>query len=229
MNNEISELPKIRNQEEMKRKQSAIIYATNLLFSYGEKTVIDDISFSLAQGEHIGIIGESGCGKSTLLRLIAGLMPADSGTLEVNGESTPEKIRKQISMVFQEPKLMPLTIRENITLGREIANEKLQKILEATKLFDWINTLPEGIDTYIGNKADELSGGQAQRIAIARAMAKDSPIILLDEPTSSLDKETAREVIEAIHELTKEKTVIAVTHQPELLAGFDSNRINVSK
>lgn len=200
-----------------------IIIGKNITFSYNNKIILDNQSFTFHKGEHIGIIGESGSGKSTFLKLISGLLNPESGELVVDGENEPVNITKKISMVMQDACIMPLTIRENILLGKTVDEEKFDQIIRASKLSDWISTLENGIDTYLGDRANELSGGQAQRIAIARAMVKDSNIILLDEPTSSLDKETSEEVLESLDNLTKDKTVIHVTHQPNLLKGY--NRI----
>ncbi len=199
-----------------------IIYAENLTFSYKGKKIIDNQSFEFYEGERIGIVGESGSGKSTFLRLLAGLLSPDEGVINVSGETKSDEIMKKISMVMQDAMIMPLTIRENITLGKEISDEKLNEILKAIKLDAWVSSLEKGVDTYLGDRANELSGGQAQRISIARAMLKDSDIILLDEPTSSLDKETSKEVLESLDVLTtKGKTVVHVTHQTDLLNGYD--------
>lgn len=203
-----------------KEDNKDIIIGQNITFSYKDRIILDNQSFSFKKGEHIGIIGESGSGKSTFLKLLAGLLTPSSGTLSVDSESDPAKIMKKISMVMQDAMIMPLTIRENIALGKEIKKERMDEIIKATRLDLWTDSLPEGIDTYLGERADELSGGQAQRIAIARAIAKDADIILLDEPTSSLDKDTIKDVMEALETLTDGKTVIHVTHQTELLKGY---------
>lgn len=198
-----------------------IIYAENLTFSYKGKKIIDNQNFEFYEGERIGIVGESGSGKSTFLRLLAGLLSPDEGVINVSGETKSDEMMKKISMVMQDAMIMPLTIRENITLGKEISDEKLNEILKAIKLDAWVSSLEKGVDTYLGDRANELSGGQAQRISIARAMLKDSDIILLDEPTSSLDRETSKEVLESLDVLTKGKTVVHVTHQTDLLNGYD--------
>lgn len=199
----------------------SIIVLENITFKYGEKTIIDDVSLNVKRGEHIGIVGESGCGKSTLLRIIAGLRKQTSGRITVAGESEPDRITAGVSMVMQRPMLMPLSVRDNILLGHEIPKEKLDYIVRASCLDSWIETLPDGTDTYLGDNADELSGGQAQRIAIARAMAKDTDIVILDEPTSALDNDTTSEILEALEHITTDKTVIHVTHRVEHLKGYD--------
>lgn len=203
-------------------KEIAVL-GENISFYYKERMVLDNLSFSFYKGEHIGIVGESGCGKSTLLKLISGLLLPTKGTLKVNGATTPEEIRKQISPVMQEPMIMPLSVRENISLGHFVSDERIKDILKATMLTEWVDSLPQGVDTYLGNQANELSGGQAQRISIARAMAKNTDIILLDEPTSALDRTTGEGMLEALCEFFEGKTVIHVTHQTEMLKGY--NRI----
>lgn len=199
------------------------VSAQNLYFSYHDKLILDNLSFSFNRGDHIGIIGESGCGKSTLLKIIAGLLSPDKGTVNVNGVTEPSALHKQVSMVMQDAMIMPFSVYENITLGHDVSTERINEIIEATRLSTWISSLPDGINTYLGNRGNELSGGQAARVAIARAMVKNSDIILLDEPTAALDRNTGEGVIEALNNLTSGKTVITVTHQPELLNGY--NRI----
>ena len=198
-----------------------MIELKNVSFEYENTAIFENLSLSVAEGEKIGIIGESGCGKSTLLKLMAGLYVPSSGVISVDGVSRPDEIIKKISVVMQSPMLLPLSIIENITMGHEYEKEKIEKIIESANLKKWIDSLPEGLDTYLGDRADELSGGQAQRIAIARAMFKDANILLLDEPTSALDGENAASVLEAISHFTHDKTVVHVTHRKELLEGYD--------
>ncbi|MCR4648278.1 MAG: ATP-binding cassette domain-containing protein [Lachnospiraceae bacterium] len=198
-----------------------MIELKNLSFTYENKEVFKNLSLKVKKGEKVGIIGESGCGKSTLLRLMAGLYEPSSGEMIIDGENIPEKIIRKVSVIMQSPMLLPMSIRENITMGHEVSEDKLKKILEDANIKKWIDSLPEGIETYLGDRADELSGGQAQRIAIARAMCKDTEILLLDEPTSALDGENAASVLEALDRFSIGKTVIHVTHRKEHLNGYD--------
>lgn len=200
--------------------EKPVILGNKVKCAYRDRIVLDSVDFAVFRGEHVGIVGESGCGKSTLLKLIAGLLEPQEGSISVAGEQSPELIRRKVSMVMQDAMIMPFTVRENILLGHAVTDERLQRILTAARLGAWLETLPDGVDTYLGNRANELSGGQAQRIAIARAMAKNSDIILLDEPTSALDRATGESVMEALSKLTEGKTVIHVTHQPDLLRGY---------
>lgn len=198
-----------------------MITLKTISFTYENKPVFENLSLYIKDNEKVGIIGESGCGKSTLLKILAGLNRPTSGEIDVDGEKEPEGIIKKVSVVLQSPMLLPLSILENITMGHVYDEGKIEKIIEAANIKKWIDSLPEGINTYLGDRADELSGGQAQRIAIARAMFKETDILLLDEPTSALDKENVQSVLDSINRFSKGKTVIHVTHQRELLEGYD--------
>ena len=198
-----------------------MIKLQNISFSYGEQQVLHNITLNIEKGQKIGIIGESGCGKSTLLKILAGLYVPTSGIIEVCGKTDPKEISKCVSVVMQTPMLLPLSIYENITLGHDYPADHIDQVCKMANIKNWIDSLPEGINTYLGNSADELSGGQAQRIAIARAMCKNADILLLDEPTSALDKDTTASVLESIKEFSADKTVIHVTHQAAHLEGYD--------
>lgn len=192
-------------------------------FSYGEKMVLEDVNLHVDTGEFVGIVGGSGGGKSTLLKLLSGLYEPDNGVIRVSGMTKPQEIRGQVAMVMQSPMLFPTSIRENITCGHRMEERNIMKACEAAKLLEWIDTLPDGLDSYVGERESKVSGGQAQRIAIARAIAKDAKVILLDEATSALDSDTRSAVLEALIQLTKGKTVVHVTHQQETLK--DCHRI----
>lgn len=190
-------------------------------FCYGEKKILDNISLTVREKEHIGILGGSGSGKSTLLKLLAGLYTVKEGHCEVAGETTPDRMRKKVAMVMQTPGLFPLSIRENITCGHPIPEEKVWEAVRAAQLEEWVRELPDGLDSLVGERGGNISGGQAQRIAIARAIAKDAPVVLLDEPTSALDGETADALLRAMERLTEGKTVIHVTHREETIQTYD--------
>lgn len=198
-----------------------MISLQDVSFKYENITVFEDISLNVEKGEKIGIVGESGCGKSTLLKIMAGLYKPTSGKVFVDGEAEPAGIIKKVSIVMQSPMLLPMTILENITMGHEYSKQWINHVCEAANLSKWIESLPEGINTYLGDRSDELSGGQAQRVAIARAMCKDSSVLLLDEPTSALDEDNTASVLEALKLNFVDKTVVHVTHRPEHLTGYD--------
>lgn len=186
-------------------------------FSYAHVAVLRDLSLQVRTGEHIAVTGDSGCGKSTLLRLLAGLYPPESGYVSVAGERLPERIRARVAPVMQRSSLFPLSIRDNITCGHDIPEERLREACRNAGLDAWLRGLPEGLDTSVGERGGQVSGGQAQRIQIARALCKDAPVLLLDEPVSALDRETGSAVLRALHGMTENRTVIHVTHHPETL------------
>ena len=197
------------------------VRAENVSFGYGERAVLRHLSLTVATGERIGILGVSGGGKSTLLKLLSGLYVPQEGFVEAHGERAPAAIRKQVAMVLQSAALFPASIRENITCGHPMAEETIARACEAAQLSAWIATLPEGLDAFVGERGGKVSGGQAQRIAIARAIAKDAPVILLDEATSALDHDTGSAVLAALSNLTLGKTVIHVSHQSGTFEGYD--------
>ncbi|MDE6940300.1 MAG: ATP-binding cassette domain-containing protein [Lachnospiraceae bacterium] len=179
--------------------------------------VIKNLSLRAQPGEHIGIVGNSGCGKSTLLKILAGLYEPDCGTAVIAGEHFPERIRKQVALVMQNNSLFPLSIRDNITCGHNISEELVWSACQNASLTKWIETLPDGLDTNVGERGNQVSGGQAQRIQIARALCKNAPVILLDEPVSALDQDTGYCVLDTLRKLTDGRTVIHVTHHRETL------------
>ncbi len=189
----------------------------DISFSYEGHRVIRNLSLGAESGEHIGIVGESGCGKSTVLKILAGLYEPDCGKIMIAGERSPEKIRRRTAFVMQRSSLFPLSIRDNITCGHDIPEEKVWAACENASLANWIEKLPKGLDTYVGERGGQVSGGQAQRIQIARALCKDAPVVLLDEPTSALDQDTGYSVLEALNRLMVGRTVIHVTHHRETL------------
>ena len=193
------------------------VYLDNISFSYENHMVLKNLSLKAKPGEHIGIVGDSGCGKSTLLKILAGLYRPDCGTAVIAGEHSSEEIRKQVSLVMQNNSLFPMSIRDNITCGHPISEESVWAACQNASLTKWIESLPDGLETNVGERGNQVSGGQAQRIQIARALCKDAPVILLDEPVSALDQDTGHSVLDALHKLTDGRTVIHVTHHQETL------------
>lgn len=185
-----------------------MIEIKDLSYAYGEKLVLKNVNLTVSKGEKIGIVGESGSGKSTLIKLISGLYKVQSGTLKVDGT---------IAVVMQSQNLFPLTIRENITCGHQIPEEKIMQAVQIAQLEEWIKTLPEGLETFAGVRGGNFSGGQAQRISIARALARNADILILDEATSALDNETAAKLMTALDGWWSEKTVISIAHRHEAL------------
>jgi len=185
-----------------------MISIKNLTYKYDEKTVLNGLNLDVMPAEKIGIVGESGSGKTTLIKLISGLYKVQVGTITVEGKT---------AVVMQSQYLFPLTIRENITCEHEISEAVIQQAVKIAQLEDWISSLPDGLDTFTGIRGGQVSGGQAQRISIARAIAFNPDILILDEATSALDKKTAAKLMEAISVWWKDKTVISIAHRAEAL------------
>ena len=212
--------------------KDANINFNDLNFSYeiNEGQTLQSINLEFEGGKMTSLVGHSGSGKSTILNLIPRFYDAQSGDIMIDGQSiyktTLESLRGEISMVSQETTLFDDTIKNNIKYGREDATDK--EVLEASKLSycnEFINNLPNKFDTLIGENGVRLSGGEKQRLSIARAMMKKSSIILLDEATSSLDSETESKIQEALKILTKNKTTIVIAHRLSTI--LNSNNIYV--
>jgi ATP-binding cassette subfamily B protein len=194
------------------------IEGRHVSFSYEDKRIIDDVSFTIPQGTTAAFVGPSGGGKTTLCRLIARFWDVDKGEVLLGGvnvkDFTLDSLLANISMVFQSVYLFNDTIANNIKFGKPDATAD-EVIAAARKAccHDFISLLPEGYDTVIGESGATISGGEKQRISIARAILKDAPIIMLDEATANIDPENENELVHAIHELTKRKTVIMIAHR----------------
>lgn len=130
------------------------IHLDNITYSYEGGAVLRNLSLKVRPGEHVGILGDSGCGKSTLLKIVAGLYQPDSGTVDVAEESSPGKIREKVALVMQQGCLFPLSIRDNISCGHDIPEEKLWASCESASLARWVAGLPEGLDTYVGERGN---------------------------------------------------------------------------
>jgi len=197
-------------------------------FSYpsSEQKVLNNVSLNFAPGEKVAILGKVGCGKTTLLKLILGLHHCISGSVLIDGANVQqlrsEDIRKNIGVVLQNPYLFSGTLRENIAFGLDVVSD--EEILEAAKIsccLDFINKLENGFDYYLSENGRELSGGQRQALTLARAIVRKPKILLLDEPTSSMDQSTEKLVIDNLNTYFSDQTVILVTHRMSLLKMVD--------
>jgi ATP-binding cassette subfamily B protein len=188
-------------------------------FSYERgKEVIKGISFDIEAGEMIGLVGKSGAGKSTIINLICRFYDVDSGLITLDGHPLKkirlEQMRRQMGIVPQDPFLFNASILENIRYGRpEASFDDVVRAARAANAHDFILDKEEGYDAIIGEKGTTLSGGEKQRIAIARAILHDPPVLILDEATSSVDTETEKGIQEAIAYLIKGRTTIAIAHR----------------
>ena len=224
--NEIENKP---NSKDLNITNSEIKFK-NICFKYesSKKNVLDNISLNFEGGKMTALVGHSGSGKSTILNLIPRFYQAQSGIIEIDNQSINdvklETLRKNISLVSQETTLFDDTIKNNIKYANEYATEEeIIKVAKLSNSHEFIEKLPNKYDTLIGENGLRLSGGEKQRISIARAMIKKSSIILLDEATSSLDSETEAKIQEALFTLTKNKTTIVIAHRLSTI--LNSNNI----
>ena len=211
-------LPRMDEQgtKTRKRKNRDITFE-HVSFSYGEREIIHDVSFSIPEGTTTAIVGPSGSGKTTLTSLMARFWDVDSGTVKLGGTDIREyqldSLMANFSMVFQTVYLFNDTIENNIKFGNPVPLTKRLWRLPRARCHDFISALPDGYDTVIGEGGATISGGERQRLSIARAMLKDSPIIILDEATANVDPENEAELQEAIEALTHNKTIIMIAHR----------------
>ena len=190
----------------------------DVYFGYDNYSVINGVSFIAKQGEITALIGSSGSGKTTLTKLAARFWDIDRGKILIGGKDIskvdPEILLKNFSIVFQDVILFNSSIKDNIKIGKKDAtDEEIAMAARIARCYDFIDKMPEGMDTIIGENGQRLSGGERQRISIARAILKNAPIILLDEATASLDVENESLIQEALSELIKDKTVIVIAHR----------------
>lgn len=195
-------------------------------FGYDERTVLKNVSFTIPEKTSTAIIGPSGSGKTTICNLIARFYDVNNGSILIGGrdvrEFTCDSLLKNISMVFQNVYLFHDTIMNNIRFSKpDAADEEVYAAAKAARCHDFIMALPDGYDTVIGEGGGTLSGGEKQRISIARAMLKDAPIIILDEATASVDPENEHLIQEAISELTHGKTIITIAHRLATIENSD--------
>ena len=195
-------------------------------FAYGDRTILDHVSLTVPSGSITAVVGPSGGGKTTLCNLIARFWDVQSGKITVGGYDVREykldSLMKNISMVFQSVYLFNDTVENNIKFGRpDATHEQVVAAARAACCHDFIMALPDGYDTVLGEGGGSLSGGEKQRISIARAMLKDAPIVILDEATASVDPENEAELQAAISALTRGKTLIMIAHRLNTVRNAD--------
>lgn len=216
--------------EETKRPKSpkeGSVELQNIRFSYdGKKDVLKNISLTIPAGQTVAFVGPSGGGKTTLANIISRFFDPQSGTVKIGGidvkDISKEELMNTVSFVFQNSRLIKASILENVRMGRPNATrEEIMKALENAQCTDIIEKLPNGVDTVIGAKGVYLSGGEQQRIAIARVMLKNSPVIILDEATAFADPDNESKVQAAFSFLSRGKTVIMIAHRLSTVANAD--------
>jgi len=220
-------IPERPDAREPGRLEGAIEF-DRVAFGYdAAHPVLKGVSFSIAAGQFVGIVGTTGSGKSTVVSLIPRFYDPIAGRILIDGVDVRDyklqRMRDQIGFVLQDTVLFRGTVRSNIAYGRPGASER--EIVEAARLanaHDFIVRMPEGYDSQVGERGLTLSGGERQRIGIARTIIRDSPILILDEPTASLDSESERLVIEALERVMKGRTVITIAHRLSTIRDADT-------
>ncbi len=230
----ILEREPLEQAKEPKMPKDASIVFENVSFRYkdGITDALHGVNLKIEPGEHVAFVGPSGGGKTTLASLIARFFDVTEGKLVVGGvnvkEIADEKLMETVSFVFQDSKLLKMSIYDNIRMGKKDATkEQVLHALKEAQCMDIIEKMPQGIDTVIGTRGTYVSGGEAQRLSIARAMLKDAPILILDEATAFADPDNEVKVQEAFSRLSKGKTVIMVAHR--LSSVTNADRICVLK
>ena len=194
-------------------------------FSYGTTLALDDVSLTIPEGTVTALVGSSGSGKSTLATLVARFADPDRGAVRIGGvdvrDIAPDVLYRHVSFVLQDPQLLDISVRDNIALGVPGASDDaVWAVAAAARIDDYLRSLPRGLDSVIGEDAHP-SGGQAQRIAIARALLVDAPILVLDEATAFTDPEAEADIQEALTRLVQGKTVLVIAHRAASITGVD--------
>ena len=201
------------------------IYLNDVSFKYGDKIILDKLNIEFKKGKIYGIKGPSGAGKTTLASILLGLLKPSNGIIGVDDREVFNfKWSKILSYVSQNIFLFDLTILENICLGIEkskIKIEKVDEVLKKTNLYEFVYSLSDGLNTKLGENGTNLSGGQSQRLALARALYNDPEILILDEFTSALDEDNEKIVVESLKNLNQNITIIIITHKKDLSKIFD--------
>ncbi|MFT6069617.1 MAG: subfamily B ATP-binding cassette protein MsbA [Bacteriovoracaceae bacterium] len=201
------------------------IEVKNLSFDYGEGAIIKNLSLEIPKGKKVALVGLSGSGKSTLINLLLGLYPVDKGSIFIDGKDINdyelESVRGLTALVSQDIFLFNDTIKKNLTIGQEYSDSEIKEALKVSYADEFVNDLPEGLETVVGDRGTRLSGGQQQRITIARAFLQNKDIMLFDEATSALDNESEKVVQKALENAAGGKTVVAVAHRLSTVQEYD--------
>ncbi|WP_339288916.1 ABC transporter ATP-binding protein [Paenibacillus sp. FSL E2-0201] len=225
---EFIEAPEDRNLEsgEVVTEIHGNIEFRNVSFDYGQVKILNNLSFSIARGMSVAIVGLSGGGKSTLIKLIVGLLKKDKGELLLDGKDIDEihldSYYDHISYLSQDTPIFDATIRDNIVFDEHtLSDEELYEILEKVHLIEKVSQLPDRLETLVGEKGVKLSGGERQRLAFARIIAQKRNVLILDEPVSALDNITEQSLLETILQEFKDKTIIIVAHRLNFIKDVD--------
>lgn len=223
---EVCDIPRQDTTDEPLHMDGFDIELEHVSFGYGDGDVIHDVTLTIPAGSSCAFVGPSGSGKTTLANLVSRLWDVDAGTVRIGGcdvrEGTAESLMEQISMVFQNVYLFHDTVENNIRFGvPDATHEQVVEAARRARCHEFIEALPQGYDTIVEEGGGNFSGGEKQRISIARAIMKDAPIVILDEATSSVDPENEHELVLAIEELTRGKTLISIAHRLNTVRAAD--------
>ncbi len=223
--NEVLEAQEAQETGIIKKTLDGNIELQNVSLSYGEKPILRDISFSVKGGTQVAIIGPTAAGKSQLLNLLTDLVKQDSGAILFDGNSIQdydkESFRSQIGFVLQDSVIFNMSLRENIAFSDLVTDESLEKAIATAELKDFIDTLPEKLSTIVSERGTSLSGGQKQRIMLARALAIHPKILLLDDFTSSVDRQTEKKILANLEKNYPELTLLSITQKVASVKHFE--------
>ena len=230
----LNRMDEVLGQEELpdaakgKKVKDASVGLKDVTFAYDDtkQNAIDGVSIEIPAGAHVALVGPSGGGKTTLASLIARFWDVKSGSITIGGVNVKEissaDLMNLVSYVFQDSKLLKMSILENVRMGREDAtDEEVVEALKNAQCLDIIEKLPHGVNTVIGSKGTYVSGGEMQRLSIARAFLKNAPILILDEATAFADPDNERLVQQAFENLSRDKTVIMIAHRLSTVTNAD--------
>lgn len=225
---EILETEPLPESKKDSAPENSSISLENVVFSYenSENNAIDGVTLNVRAGEHIALVGPSGGGKTTLASLIARFRDVNSGSVKIGGTDVRDipsaKLMNYVSYVFQDSKLLKMSIMDNVRMGKpDASDEEVMQALKDAQCMDIIEKFPDGVNTMIGSKGIYVSGGECQRLSIARAFLKNAPVLILDEATAFADPDNERLVQQAFEKLSKDKTVIMIAHRLSTVTNAD--------